>query len=402
MNPHRETYGFTEAFEFNWYLALLAMLSWLFSREQKFIPSGPLPVLIYLFAFWICITTYFAIDPDFSFGSWDRTIKSLLMVVFVMLMTTNIVRAHALVWVCALSLGYFAVKGAGFVAISGGGLVFGPADSLIEDNNHLSVALAALLPLLLYLIRTSAARWLQLGCIVVCISIVITIVGTYSRGGFLTLGAMGAILALRSRAKLQIAAAGLISLIIIFQTVPQAWLDRMSTITATEVDGSVQGRYLAWQTAWNAALERPLGGGFNFAEQKKVWDQYSGLPGYETFHAAHNMYFQVLGEHGFIGLGIFLMILIAALRNTQIAMRLARKQPETWVHLELANALQLSILGIMIGTVSLSLAYYDMFFTFYALTYSLRRMLEQPLEHVPANGLGQPAVVASARWRRNR
>jgi O-antigen ligase len=114
------------------------------------------------------------------------------------------------------------------------------------------------------------------------------------------------------------------------------------------------------------------------------------------------MYFQVLGEHGFIGLGIFLMILIAALRNTQIAMRLARKQPETWVHLELANALQLSILGIMIGTVSLSLAYYDMFFTFYALTYSLRRMLEQPLEHVPANGLGQPAVVASARWRRNR
>jgi probable O-glycosylation ligase (exosortase A-associated) len=321
------------------------------------------------------------------------------MVVFVMLMTTNMVRAQALIWVCVISLGYFAVKGAAFVALSGGGLVFGPVDSMVSDNNHLSVALAALLPLLLYLIRTSAVSWLRLGCIFVCIAVVITIVGTYSRGGLLALGAVGGIMALRSRAKLQIAAAGLIALFVIFQTVPDKWIERMSTITAEQADASVQGRYNAWQTAWNTATQRPLGGGFNFGEQQHVWDRYSGLPEGTKALAAHNMYFQILGEHGFVGLVLFLLILFSALRNTQVTARIARQRTDASAELELANALQLSILGIMIGSVSLSLAYYDMFFTFYALTYSVRRMVEQPRQYAPTKELMPAPVAASARWR---
>ena len=80
---------------------------------------GATPALLYLFAFWICLTTYFAIDSVQSYPNWERTEKSLILVLFVMLMTTNMIRMQALVWVIAISLGYFAVKGAGFVLFIG-------------------------------------------------------------------------------------------------------------------------------------------------------------------------------------------------------------------------------------------------------------------------------------------
>jgi probable O-glycosylation ligase (exosortase A-associated) len=261
---------------------------------------------------------------------------------------------------------------------------------MIRDNNHLSVALASVLPLIVYLYRMSANRWARLGSAVVAISIVVTVVGTYSRGGFLALAAMGAIMALRSRAKLSIVFFSIVAAVVVFQVVPDKWLERMGTIGATEVDASVQGRYQAWNTAWNVAIQRPLGGGFNFGERQAIWDQYSGLPQGTPYHAAHNMYYQVLGEHGFTGLALFILMLFSALRNTQVTMRAVRKSEEGRPQLELANALQLSILGIMIGSISLSLAYYDMFLCFYGMTYALMRMVEHTSEKEAASGSRSP------------
>jgi hypothetical protein len=94
-------------------------------------------------------------------------------------------------------VGYYATKGAGFVLLGSGGIVFGPEDSMIYDNNALSVALATSLPLLIYLYRTSAQFWVRVSCFVVAILVIITIIGTYSRGGFLALLAIGGLLAPR-------------------------------------------------------------------------------------------------------------------------------------------------------------------------------------------------------------
>lgn len=384
MHPHRETFGFTSSFSFDWYIALLSMFAWLFSREKKFVPLGTTPIMFYLFAIWISITTYLALDPEYSYDLWDRTIKSLLLVLFVMLMTTNLVRLHSFIWVCTISLGYFAVKGAGFVALSGGGLVFGPADSMINDNNHLSVALACLLPLLVYLYRVSATSLVRIATAVIGISIIVTVVGTYSRGGLIALAAIGGMMAIRSKAKVATALLGVLAGTVIFMVAPPEWIERMSTIGATEVDASVQGRYDAWGTAWNTALARPAGGGFRFSELQPLWDQYAQIPGTKS-RAAHNMYFQVLGEHGFIGLALFLGILVSAIRNTQVVIRATRHKPDYWIHSEAANALQLSIFGIMLGTVSLSLAYFDMFLTIYALTFALRKMTIEA-EQYPSEG----------------
>lgn len=376
MHPHRETFGFTSTFSFDWYVALIAMLGWLLSRDQKFIPVGATPILIYLFTFWICVTTYFAIDPDFSYELWDRTIKSMALVLFVMMMTTNMVRMQALVWVIAISLGYFAVKGAGFVIFGSAGKVWGPEESMIRDNNHLGVALSCAVPLFLYLYRTSGNLWIRYGSLLVAISVILTVVGTFSRGGFVALMAMGLLLTVRSRAKLSVGLVGIIAIVLIPQIASEKWVERMNTIWDPNADESVQLRYSAWNTAWNVAVERPItGGGFSFGEQQQVWDRYSGLPAGTRFRAAHSIYFEVLGEHGFVGLALYLLMVASALRNTQVCIRMARDRPDRWIELDLAYALQVSIVGVLIGGVSLSLAYYDGFLTLYAMTFALRRIL---------------------------
>lgn len=389
MHPQREVFGFASNFSFDWYFAVLTILAWLFSKsESKALPGGSTPLLMLMFGLWISVTTVFAVDPEYSFELWDRTIKTLLLVMFVMIMTTNWVRVHALVWMIVISLGYFAVKGAGFVVLGAGGKVYGPQDSMIGDNNHLSVALAVLLPLLLYLFRTSANRWARWTCVLIALSVVVTIVGTYSRGGFLALLAVGGFLALRSRAKVLTMFLGVIAIGAVFALAPPKWIERISTITAENVDGSVQGRFDAWGTAWNVAVARVTGGGFRFGEQKHVWDQYSGLPEGTQHRAAHNMYFQVLGEHGFIGLMLFLAIIVSALWDTQRVLRKsARMGASGKLPLELASALQIAILTVCVGTMSLSLAYFDGFFTLYAMTYSLRTLALSRLNQVE----GEPA-----------
>lgn len=403
MHPHRETYGFAYDFQFDLSLALLTMFAWLISRERKQFPVGVTPMLFLAFGLWMCVTTYFAVDPNFSYYMWERTEKTLIFVFFVMMMTNTMTRAHALVWVMVIALGYYAIKGAGFVILAGSGLVYGPEDSMITDNNALSVALVTILPLFLYLYRNSENRLLRIGSATVAIAIVTTVIGTFSRGGFLALLAMGALLVLRSRSKFTMLAAAALVAVVAVQLVPDSWRERMDTIWSGEVDASVQGRFNAWQVAWNMAMERPVnGGGFRFGEKQSTWDQYTGLSESTELHAAHNIYFQVLGEHGFVGLALYLAIILSALRNTQVTSRLARERTDARPADELANALQLSILCLMVAGNSLSLAYYDLHLTLFGLTFALRRMMEnvkaqdapKPIATEPFprhRGVGQPA-----------
>lgn len=45
-------------------------------------------------------------------------------------------------------------------------------------------------------------------------------------------------------------------------------------------------------------------------------------------HAAHSIYFQVLGDQGFAGLAIFLLILASAWRNASVVVRATRDREE--------------------------------------------------------------------------
>ena len=85
-------------------------------------------------------------------------------------------------------------------------------------------------------------------------------------------------------------------------------------------------------------------------------------------HDAHSIYFQVLGEHGFIGLGIFLLLGFTTWLRCGQMIRLARNIPEMkWIG-DLASMLQVSLIGYGVSGAFLGLAYFDYYYHLIAIT----------------------------------
>ena len=371
MNPHREVYGFALGQPFNFAVAVVTIGAWLFSREPKRFPPGALPWLMVAFAIWMTLNSFFAVDPSWSWPLWERTIKIFVFVFLVMMMMNSKARIHAMVWVVVLSIGYFGVKGGLFTIASGGGArVFGPPDSILSDNNQLAVAIGAALPLVNYLRMHTANRWLRWGLAAAMAIQVITIFGTYSRGGVIALAAGASVFWLRSRHKMLYLTVGAVVLVAGLSVMPDSFWERMGSIGNAAQDSSFMGRVYAWRAALYYAIDHfPLGAGFAGPQLNAVFNHY--FPDVGT-HAAHSIYFQVLGEHGFPALGLYLLIIASAFRNTFVTIRHLRDRPGYGWAGDLARMSQVSLVTFCVGGGALSMAYYDGFFITVALTSALR------------------------------
>ena len=380
MSPQREVYGFLGDFNLNFYVAILTAVAWLFSRERKIAPANLVTVLLVLFGIWISITTYYALQYDFSYVLWNRAIKTLILGLVILAVANSKARLQAIIWVTVLSLGYFGVKGGGFVLLTGGRHhVFGPENTMIEDNNNLGLALVMILPFMNYLRITSRAAWVRFGLVAAMGLSIVAVIGTYSRGALLALGVSGLAYALKSRSSIIPLVLGGLVIAALPSLVPSGWFDRMSTINSYNADSSFEGRIEAWKTSFNIAKARPTGGGFSSVNLEWVAQAFHSPGSLTVGRAAHSIYFEVLGDHGFIGLLLFLLLLAAGWYNTSAILSATRDRPELdWAN-KLARMMQVSMIGFLVGGAALSMAYYDGFIIVIALTGSLLLFVRRPL-----------------------
>lgn len=378
MNPQREVYGILAGAGLNFIVAALTIFAWAVSKERKTAPANATVVLTGLLLVWMCISTFNALVPAPAGALLSRNIKTVALLVAVACIANSRMRLQAIVWGMVVSLGYFAVKGGAFVIASGGShRVAGPAESMIADNNHLGLALVMLLPLINYLRATSQLRIVRLGLIGAMVLTIVAILGTYSRGALLALAAMVSVLALRSRAGLLFAIGGVGFAAAAPYIMPAAWLERMSSINSADQDASFMGRIEAWRTSVNVAMHRLTGGGFASIESDWVAQAYATPGGLTSGRAAHSIYFQVLGDLGFVGLALFLALIGSALLNTALVLNATRGRPDLrWAN-QLARMLQVSIIGFMIGGAALSMAYYDGFLLLVVLTAVLHQTVKR-------------------------
>lgn len=389
MNPHRLVYSFAEGQPFNMVIAGVTLVAWVFWKEKSKTGVTALMAMVLLFSAWISLTTAFAPAPEFTTPLWDRNIKTMLLVVLIMLGISNQVRLEGLIWIVVISLGYYGVRGGGFVILTAGAhRVFGPGQTMIEDNNSLALALIMTLPLMNYLRLHARHRLLRLGVLGAMGLVLVAIIGTYSRGGIVAMAAMLGFLWLKTRGKL---ATGLLGAMVVTTTLmfmPAKFFDRLSTINNVKEDASFQGRVDAWMVALGVAEDRVLGAGFDGPRQPAIWNQYRPEA---PARASHSIYFMVLGEHGFIGLVLYLAICFLAWRNLARVIALTKDKPEELWGYDMATALQVSMIGFLVGGALLPMAYYDGFLTVIAMTAPLRAVME-----------AKYAPVARPRWLRLR
>ena len=210
----------------------------------------------------------------------------------------------ALIWVVAGSIGFYAIKGGLFtIATLGQYRVWGPEDSFIADNNAFALATVMSIPLWAYLYTQYKTRpWIRFGIMAAtALFRRVSPIGSHSRGAVVAIVAMAAFLWLKSRRKLAVGIVLVIGAVAAVAFMPQEWEERIATITAQGTEQSANSRLETWTMLWNLAVDRPFTGGGFETYQRWIFQKYN--PGYDRTHAAHSIYFQVLGEHGFVALG---------------------------------------------------------------------------------------------------
>ena len=158
---------------------------------------------------------------------------------------------------------------------------------------------------------------------------------------------------------------------------PQKWFDRVGTMGNYQEDESAMARINSWRFATNVALDRPvLGGGFEVF-RPEYFAVYAPDPAISF--DAHSIYFEVLGEHGFVGLWLFLCLGGSVWVSCSRLTRQARGDPDVEEVEHLSRMVQVSMVGYAVGGAFLGLAYFDLYYNLVAMVVISKALM---MEHL--------------------
>jgi len=393
MNAHRACWGFARSMPFAQAVVLSLLFSLLISKEDKKIPWTRETILLVIFVLWMLITTVFALNPDEAWEQWNKIWKIQLVTFLTMMVMKDLRRLHLLVMIIALSLGFYGVKGGVFTVLSGGSYhVWGPDGTFIAGNNEIGLALNMTIPLIRYLQMYSKPVWLKNGCLVALSLCVVAVLGTQSRGALLGLVAMGTFLVMKGKNRFLYASLAVVGGAILYQFMPESWHERMSTIKSYDKDGSAMGRINAWGFAINLASSRLLGGGFETFDPD-LFTIYASNP--FDFHDAHSIYFEILGEQGFIGLAMFLTLGVFTWRSATRIAREANRYPDLKQLADMVRMIQVSLVGYAVSGAFLGLAYFDLYYALIAIVVMSGYVLRKHIAEIQ-DGHSESLRIASA------
>jgi probable O-glycosylation ligase (exosortase A-associated) len=369
MNPHRLAWGFSTNLPFALIVFVTTVMAYAAaSRESRRIPVTAETVTLLLLQLWMFVTTVNSMFPGLAWAQWDKVWRIQLGVVLTLIALTSKQRVILLVWTIAVSLGFYGLKGGIWTVLTGGAnRVYGPPGTFIGGNNEIGLALIMTLPLLWFLVVQTPSKWMKMGLYFALGCTVIAIVGTHSRGALVGVAIMGVMFLAKSRQRLVPLLTAAAFALLIPMIMPQSWFDRMHTIETYESDKSAQGRFFAWRNASRLANTQVFGGGF---------ESIAAVGGTD----AHSIYFEMLGEHGYIGLGIFLLLGLLVWRKSWLIRRLSRPHPKLRWAADLAAMLQVSLVGYAGAGAFLGMAYFDFLYVIVAIVVALHGLVRRESE----------------------
>ncbi len=372
LNPQSALYYWPAALSFPWAMAVavptLAGFA-LFSKGWINRLRSPAILMMLILFGWFTLTSFvstsnplFMHHAEDTWSRWQLVGKILLMTFLIIAVTDSFERLRWLMLTIAGCFGYYVLKAVPFMAMTGGAFrLYGPEHSMIADNNDFGLALNMTVPIFFFLARTESAPWVRRLLIVLFLSAIPAVFCTYSRGALVGLIAIGLmmILQLKQRIILLPVLALAVAFAVLFA--PDAWKERMDPTQA--VDASARERLNAWAFSRNLAADYPLTGGGFATFTPELFERYA--PNTQDVRGPHSVYFQVLAEHGFIGLFLYIALLLYALLSSFWTARRARAMGDTFVECY-ANMFQFSLIGFLTSGAFLGRAYFDYFFTIVA------------------------------------
>ena len=378
VSPQRLTYLLLNSVPISLIAVGLAILAWAAvddKREARLAPRQGLIALLLLYCWYTTAHADLPVDAAFK---WAWVWKALAFAIFLPLTLRTKLRIEALLLFMILSAASIIIVGGIKTVGSGGG--YGQLNLMVDNNSGLyegatiSMVAIAIIPLILWFTRFGTifvpdwrVKTFAYALLFACLLIP---VGTSTRTGLLCI-ALLAVLLLREvkRPFLYLAAMGLAGVVAV-PFLPAAFTERMETIKTYQGDASASTRIAVWQWTIAYAKDHPFGGGFEAYRQNKIrYDKIkmAGDPNNPTQatslevdagRAYHSAYFEMLGEQGYPGLALWLLIQVAGLLRMEVLRRRYRKATGdmAWVS-PLAAALQNAQFVYLLGAAFIAVAF---------------------------------------------
>ena len=378
--------------------------------------------LLLILLCWCAVTTANADFPIQAAMKWSWVWKALVFAIFVPLTLTTRLRFEAVILTMVLTAGAIVIDGGIKTATGGGGygvlyLVVQNNTGMYESSTIATVAIA-LIPMILWLAKHGTVfppDWrVKAFAYALIFSCVLIPIGTEARTGLLCLGVLG-LLMLRDvkRRFLYVGGAALLGLMAL-PFLPQSYYARMSTLESHEEDTSASTRVAVWQWTIDYANSHPMGGGFDayrgnkFTYKLPVRTQNGGNTSAVEFEdhtdkarAYHSAVFEMLGEQGWPGLGLWLWIHFLGLWQMERIRRRWRNSTgdqEQW-QAPLAGALQFAQIVDLVGSLFQGIAYQPFILTLLGVQcalWSWCKLADSPRRKRPRQAPPAVAVTAEA------
>ena len=355
IQPQQLSYYLFQGVPLGLVFAVAAILLWLPDRKKN-IRFNIVQGLMAAFAVWFTITSLRAVIQDHQvWFKWDSAWKAVLFGgLFLPMVLSTRRRIEAAICLLVLCVGLVTVSGAMKTLGGGGGydelkMIVQVNHGLYESSTIGTVGIA-LVPLILYLYRHSPLvgrnRWTLIAAIGMCASSVLIVIGTEARTGLVCIALLGLMYFIKAKQKVLFAAGAAVALIAAIPVLPASFIDRMSTILHPSAESSAATREAVWRWAFKFVKTHPLGGGFRVNRLSDISITVPSQGGRKSVtidqkaRAFHSSYIEVLAEHGWPGLFLYVGIIGATLVQLGAMMRRYRHAPpeDRWRH-DLAQAM---------------------------------------------------------------
>jgi probable O-glycosylation ligase (exosortase A-associated) len=374
------------------------------ARDKKVMPKpAALFAIFIIYALWLQFTQVVTIVPnDAGHDQWDRSYKTLGFTIILAMMARTPQRIEAFIWVVCLSIGNFVIMGAIKTVLSGGGgnTVIGADGNILGERVSFAIAVTTIIPLIRYL-RDHATlipltRRNKMAMDIFTVLCVLATIGTQARTGVVSLGVLSIFYFLKSKRKLIFLMVLPLFGALFYFVAPAGYFDRMNTISDT-TESSSAGRIDAWEWGWKFALDHPItGGGYH----SFILHQ-TGTIDNPAYLEAHNIFFETMADHGFVGLGLLITLILGMIINCQSITKRAKNVPDLAWAANLGTMLQLAMWTFIAGSQFLADATQSMPYELCALSMAARGIVERRLAQEPKNvmtnnlGIGKKAAPAA-------
>lgn len=379
-----------------------------------------------MMAIWCTVTLAWAVAGDFAWTKWDVAFKTLMFAFFLPYVIRSRVHIEAMAQVYLFALAGNIIPFGVKTLISGGGyganLGLGSGNSGLGEGGQLSTFCLMAVPIALFLAKHALLMpkfWgVKIAYFGIIVLSVITALGTFERSALLGAGVLAIYMFMRARQKILFGIILAIVAVAVGYTTSDMFMKRMGTIGTYQADHSAMTRILVWKWTLEFAATHPLGGGFNSYVINVLEMPGDGDTPPEVQHgrAFHSSYFEMLGEEGWPGLGLFVFAMLSTVMGLRRLAKKTRKIPHLAWCADLSDALQSGILVFMTSGAFVGIAFQPIIWYFLALSVSLReyvRRVEDASATSTAPALGwrgsksqtsarQPALPAPApaNWQR--